>query len=622
MKKNWYTFIICCLVVALSACQNEDELSSCNVGYLRLSLGVNASTNTRADEEIYNPEQIAVQIVSEEGEVVKETSDWEDWANLQIALPVGNYTLKASSAGFDGATSGFDKPYYAGSESIVIEKDKEVNKTITCTLANVKVTVNFEQSFLDVFDEAKVVVDDNADNAGIDPLTFVMGEAGKSGYFPVTDLKAVVSATNKNGITNSQTNEIKDVKARDHYILNYRVEGGDGNVTVTVDPTTKTYTYTFNISMDSELVVDTANAWAKFAYLSGNIVNAKDADPSEMKFQYRKKDAAEWISVTAVQNDTVYTAYEGVAPSLEPQTTYEYRMVYGEEELVSEVKEFTTEAAVALYNGSFDNWYQNQKAWYPILEADATSFDSYKGYLNSFWDSGNLGAAMMSKNPTEQETTDVHTAGGSAARLTSQFVGIFGIGKFAAGNLYTGHYYETVMSPMGAKLFFGQPFASRPVQLKGWFKYNRGTDVDYPSGTDSRKSELQTTGGDLCSIYIALADNEGLDGGGQNYAFEIDNTLNADDPENFKYKNAIDYTVNNPNIIAYGSITDEEAKGTGEWQEFTINLNYRDLTREPKYIIVVASASKYGDYFTGSSKSVMYVDDFELVYDGEPSVQE
>lgn len=617
MKKNWYTFIICCLVVALSACQNEDELSSSNVGYLRLSLGVNASTNTRADEEIYNPEQIAVQIVSEEGEVVKETSDWEDWANLQIALPVGNYTLKASSAGFDGATSGFDKPYYAGSESIVIEKDKEVNKTITCTLANVKVTVNFEQSFLDVFDEAKVEVDDNADNAGIDPLTFVMGETGKSGYFPVTDLKAVVSATNKKGITNSQTNEIKDVKARDHYILNYRVEGGDGNVTVTVDPTTKTYTYTFNISMDSELVVDTANAWAKFAYLSGNIVNAKDADPSEMKFQYRKKDAAEWISVTAVQNDTVYTAYEGVAPSLNPQTTYEYRMVYGEEELVSETKEFTTEVTTELYNGSFDSWFQIRKAWYPVLEADTASFDSHNKYLNSFWDSGNMGAVTLNKNPTTEETKDVRS--GSAARLTSQFVGFLTLGKFAAGNLYTGHYYETIINPMGAKLFFGQPFASRPTQLKGWFKYKRGENVDY--GSDPYQSELKDAGGDLCSIYIALADNDGLNGGGQNYAFEIDNALDADDPDHFKYKNAIDFTEKNSHIIAYGSISDDEAKGTGEWKEFVIDLKYRDLTRTPKYIIVVASASKYGDYFTGSSKSVMLIDEFELVYGDEP-VQE
>ena len=621
MKKNWYTLIICCLVAALSACQNEEELLNSNVGYLRLQMGVNASVSTRAGEEIYNPKQIAVQIISEEGKVVKETSNWEtEWEGEAIPLAVGKYTLKASSAGFDGKTSGFDKPYYAGNAEFTIEKDKEVNQKVTCTLANVKVTVHFDDSFIDNFTSAKVVVDDNANNEGIDPLTFVMKETTQSGYFPVTDLQAVVTATNKFGVTNTKTDLIENVKARDHYILNYKVGEGSGNINITVDPTTKTYTYTFYIPTKptTQLGAPVVNAWAKLAYLTGTVISSEDElASSEMSFQYRVKDAATWTTVAATPNGENYQA---TITSLQPNTTYESRMVYGEEEFVSDVTEFTTETATALYNGGFDNWYQNQKAWYPIAETDATSFDNYKGYLNSFWDSGNLGAATMGKNPTEEETSDVHTAGGSAAKLSSQFVGIFGIGKFAAGNLYTGHYYETVMSPMGAKLFFGQAFTSRPTKLKGCFKYNRGTSVDY--GDNPYKSELQATGGDLCSIYIALADNEGVDGGGQKYAFEIDNTLSADDPENFRYKNTIDFSESNPNIIAYGCISETEAKGTGSWQEFTIDLKYRSLTRVPKYIIVVASASKYGDFFTGSKSSVMYVDDFELVYDGEPSVQE
>lgn len=621
MKKNWYTLIICCLVAALSACQNEEELLNSNVGYLRLQMGVNASVSTRAGEEIYNPKQIAVQIISEEGKVVKETSNWEtEWEGEAIPLAVGKYTLKASSAGFDGKTSGFDKPYYAGNAEFTIEKDKEVNQKVTCTLANVKVTVHFDDSFIDNFTAAKVVVDDNANNEGIDPLTFVMKETTQSGYFPVTDLQAVVTATNKFGVTNTKTDLIENVKARDHYILNYKVGEGSGNINITVDPTTRTYTYTFYIPTKptTQLGAPVVNAWAKLAYLTGTVISSEDElASSEMSFQYRVKDAATWTTVAATPNGENYQA---TITSLQPNTTYESRMVYGEEEFVSDVTEFTTETATALYNGDFDNWYQNQKAWYPIAETDATSFDNYKGYLNSFWDSGNLGAATMGKNPTEEETSDVHTAGGSAAKLSSQFVGILGIGKFAAGNLYTGHYYETVMSPMGAKLFFGQAFTSRPTKLKGCFKYNRGTSVDY--GDNPYKSELQATGGDLCSIYIALADNEGVDGGGQKYAFEIDNTLSADDPENFKYKNTIDFSESNPNIIAYGCISETEAKGTGSWQEFTIDLKYRSLTRVPKYIIVVASASKYGDFFTGSKSSVMYVDDFELVYDGEPSVQE
>lgn len=107
---------------------------------------------------------------------------------------------------------------------------------------------------------------------------------------------------------------------------------------------------------------------------------------------------------------------------------------------------------------------------------------------------------------------------------------------------------------------------------------------------------MQSAGGDLCSVYIALVDNEGFTYDGKNFAYEINGDLSGDDPDNFKYKNAIDFSENNKDIIAYGTLSDEEAKGTGEWQEFTIDLKYRDITRIPKYIIVVASASKYGDY--------------------------
>ena len=393
MKKNWYTLIICCLVAALSACQNEEELLNSNVGYLRLQMGVNASVSTRAGEEIYNPKQIAVQIISEEGKVVKETSNWEtEWEGEAIPLAVGKYTLKASSAGFDGKTSGFDKPYYAGNAEFTIEKDKEVNQKVTCTLANVKVTVHFDDSFIDNFTSAKVVVDDNANNEGIDPLTFVMKETTQSGYFPVTDLQAVVTATNKFGVTNTKTDLIENVKARDHYILNYKVGEGSGNINITVDPTTKTYTYTFYIPTKptTQLGAPVVNAWAKLAYLTGTVISSEDElASSEMSFQYRVKDAATWTTVAATPNGENYQA---TITSLQPNTTYESRMVYGEEEFVSDVTEFTTETATALYNGDFDNWYQNQKAWYPIAETDATSFDNYKGYLNSFWDSGNFAA--------------------------------------------------------------------------------------------------------------------------------------------------------------------------------------------------------------------------------------
>lgn len=584
-------------MVMLSACQNEDELSNSNVGYLRLNLGVNTSVTTRADEAPYNPEQIGIQIVSADGEVVKETSNWTEWEGQQIALATGTYTLKASSAGFDGATSGFDKPYYAGSAEITIEKDKEVNQTITCTLANVKVTVNFDQSFIDAFTAANVEIDDNADNTGIDPLTFIMGQENPSGYFPVTDLKATVSVTNKDNENFTQNDIIKGVQARDHYILNYKVsEGsGEGNISISVDPSTKEYTYTFYIKTTPDsapLSAPTANAWAKRVYLTGQ-ASSSELTPENITFQYREKDAAEWTTVAATQDGEDYKA---TITSLQPNTTYESRMAYNDEQY-SEVTEFTTEDATALYNGNFDNWYQADKTWYAVAQNDYNDG-------NAFWDSGNVGtstgaaAIVGAKNPTSPETNIIHTNGGKSAKLQSQFVGLGSMGKFAAGNLYTGHFVRTI-GMSGAEIQFGSPFTARPNALHGWFQYTSGT-VDYYGDSTPSDALVQDGGTDMCAIYIALSD--------------------ADEPYtvNTSEGNFVDY-ANDPNIIAYGELPITDCVTTSDWKEFTINLTYRDLTRKPKYIIVVASASKYGDYFTGSTSSVMYIDDFSLVYDGEPA---
>ena len=56
-----------------------------------------------------------------------------------------------------------------------------------------------------------------------------------------------------------------------------------------------------------------------------------------------------------------------------------------------------------------------------------------------------------------------------------------------------------------------------------------------------------------------------------------------------------------------------------DYEKFTIDIKYRSLTRKPTYVLVVCSSSKYGDYFTGSTSSVLYLDEFEFVY-GEPVI--
>ena len=75
-------------------------------------------------------------------------------------------------------------------------------------------------------------------------------------------------------------------------------------------------------------------------------------------------------------------------------------------------------------------------------------------------------------------------------------------------------------------------------------------------------------------------------------------------------------TLFNPNsdaVIAYGELVKGES--VSDWTEEVIRLKYKDTERRPTHIIISCSSSKLGDYLTGSYNSVLWVDDFELIYD-------
>ena len=109
---------------------------------------------------------------------------------------------------------------------------------------------------------------------------------------------------------------------------------------------------------------------------------------------------------------------------------------------------------------------------------------------------------------------------------------------------------------------------------------------------------------DIGMVYIALGDWDPATYGGT-----------ADSPVEIATRRIAEtaFDVNSPAVIAYGEMPLTET--VGEWTEFTIPLEYRATNRVPTHIIIACAASRYGDYFTGSTQSVMWLDDFELIYE-------
>lgn len=323
---------------------------------------------------------------------------------------------------------------------------------------------------------------------------------------------------------------------------------------------------------DIDHIADEANVmdvWAKFATIRGRWYTA--ARPEGMALEY-STDRSRWTTATALSFNDAAKTFTASLTGLEPSATYYFRTTSTEKGASETVREFTTEAAEQVPFSNFDNWYKDGKA--PVVGVSGESV---------IWDSGNKGGASFSIIPTT-EVTGAEAVSGSAVKMESQYAVV----KFAAGNIYTGE-FAGMDGMKDVFLNFGTPYTCRPTTLTGYFKYTPGTinrtksPYDYLSGKP-----------DTCSIYVVLTD--------------WDKPFQARSKDLY-YPNY----MTDPGVIAYGSMS--TAENVTEYRKFTIPLKYRDTTRRPTHIVIVASASKYGDYFTGSDSSVMYVDEFELGFD-------
>lgn len=330
----------------------------------------------------------------------------------------------------------------------------------------------------------------------------------------------------------------------------------------------------FEVISDKEAEIVSVAPWAMFAEVKAKWFAL--TPPAGLGFQYRKVSDADWTDFTGpVSMDTEKRTYTASIRTLEPGTEYLVRAVSAEDKETKELA-FTTEKAETIPNMSFDAWYQDGGAWYPNSGTD-----------NFWWDTANGGTKTLSIYPTtpaEEEYIYAKGEGKNAAKLQSKEAALVGL---AAGNIYTGKFVEAVISfsNPGARLDWGVPFSSRPLALKGFYHY-------LPKAVNKGSYNDMSGKPDIGQIQIMLTDWAS--------PFRVDTAAG-------QFVNPKTDT----GIIAYGAIDLNETEG---YEPFTVDLEYRDLSRTPKYIVIVAAASKYGDYFTGGVGSTLYLDEFSFVY--------
>lgn len=328
------------------------------------------------------------------------------------------------------------------------------------------------------------------------------------------------------------------------------------------------YEWTVYVYKDSEEAGGgTAEA---FAMTTRATVNGKIQSGKRPVVEYCKQNATSWTTVPAANVSVSGNSFTATLTGLSASTTYKYRISV--DGTADNEQTFTTAAATPLENGSMEEWSQDDKQWNPW----ATGKDA-------FWGTGNPGAAAFIGNLTTPTDESVK---GKAALLETKNAVI----KLGAGNIFTGDF---ALDGLNGLLHFGRSFSSFPTALRLYYKYTPATiDMIGDNVGDLASLKGQT---DMFHIYIALSD--------KSEPYEIRNN-----PKNRQL-----FDSNDANIIAYGEYFSSES--VTSYKKLEIPLEYRSMNRTPKYIIIVASSSKYGDYYIGGVGSKLWLDEMELVYE-------
>ncbi len=413
----------------------------------------------------------------------------------------------------------------------------------------------------------------------------------------VIDLDKLTATLNVNETTTDLNNiEITSLKLGAEGITTYSPEISEitsfnslRRITVTSHGRSEEWTLIVNqVEPSVELTV---NPFATYVTLTAT---GDTSEPETCGFKYSEAGSDVWYDVLASKAESGVFSVD--ITGLNPESDY-YFIAYAGESSSSQ-SEATTESTTQLPNGDFERWYIDDKVYYPYDITDS-----------AWWGTGNKGAAIGGSSITtyDEEELPASTSGSRSTRMTSK--NIVNI-KFAAGNLFTGEFLGLDGVTNGI-LLFGRPFESRPTSLKGYVKYDMGV-VDCNQLVNG-EYKLEKGDDDIGHIYIALVTWDVA-----TYGTYTDSTGaivtkgTADSPHvvNTKYTSTF-FDPTSSAVVAYG---DKQFTASQDWDEFEIELNYLQTDTKPTHIIIVCTSSKYGDYFTGSSNSEMWVDDFVLTY--------
>lgn len=265
-------------MLLLVSCANEDQQAASGYGAINVQISadyqvvpVTRSTPSPA-ETPENPDvnEFALKLVSTSGSF---TRSWDCLADFDPAekIPVGSYTMSAYHG--DLEDEGFDKPYYLGEADVTVRDRENTPVEIHCTLANVKVTVEYSEAFKNYFADYATTV--HATNG--DYVKFVKDET-RAAYVKPGKITIQTYLKKQNGIESTfEPAAIEDAKPRQHYRIKLDIAdnaAGEAQLNISFDETTETQPITIDIS--DEVMEAPAPSFLPAGFIPGTTLEVKE----------------------------------------------------------------------------------------------------------------------------------------------------------------------------------------------------------------------------------------------------------------------------------------------------------------------------------------------------------
>ncbi|MCR4860031.1 MAG: DUF4493 domain-containing protein [Bacteroidales bacterium] len=584
--------------VLFSSCNRMDNPEA---GMGRLSLGVDINAaSTKASlsaDELLSSAVVNIYYADFSGLV--RTYSYSEKPEV-IYLPSGSYrvdVVAGEAAKQSPAAASWEQKSYFGSSPFEIEAGAETAVEVVAGVSNAVSKVAFSETIAENFAEGYSLTIGIGENT----LVYDASKSGAEGYFILDGISEPEFAWTFTGTLSgsafTKSGTISGLEGGKVYAMTfkYTVKDGFGTLDVLVDYDTENIedVIVFEPVSTGLSASSVYEIWAGHATVHANVDEGEYDDPSKVAFAYATADG-DWTTVAATRSGE--GTYDAVLEGLSPETEYSYKLVIDGED-IGDALTFTTEAAPAIPNGSFEESSESASGNY-------TEF--YSSEADAWWGSGNgskgiNGSADFGGFIICAPDTSEKVDGNQSACLTSTYALV----KFAAGNLFSG-YFAGLEGVKGGKVAFGRPFTGRPTALRVWLKYSTGKINRI--GSQPEGETVTTDDYDTGRVQVALGTWDYRTYGGTR---ECPILVNTTDTSTF-----VDFATD-ASTLAHGDLqlVGDASDSYNSWVEYTIPIEYRNETEYPTYIVVSCASSKLGDYFTGCDSSKLWIDKMELLYE-------